>query len=87
MKTRIIYLTRTRPVLTEPERRAALGALSDSHPVVLTIQDELDEALVRTAGDMTERQHAAEQRSYDAGYLAAVADLRARIEELRRSSG
>jgi hypothetical protein len=85
MKPRIIYLNRTRPVLTDGERRNAIGGLGDAHPVLLTLRDEFDEAQIRAAVDTAERERTPEQRAYDSGYLAAVLDLRARIEELTRA--
>ena len=83
MKQRIIFLNRTRPVLTDGERRNALGGLGEAHPVLLTLRDEFDEAQIRAAVDTAERERTDAQRSYDSGYLAAVLDLRARIEDLR----
>lgn len=82
-KARIIYLNRTRPVLTEQERRNALGGMGEEHPVLLALRDEFDEAQIRAAADAAERNRAPDVRSYEGGYLAAILDLRARLEELR----
>lgn len=78
----VVYLTRSRPVTTEPQRREAIGSLDEMNPVWCTLVDELDTALAEETLGASARGLTPDERAYRAGRTAMVAELRMRLEEL-----
>jgi hypothetical protein len=60
-----------------------LSGLSDAHPVWCTVNDIIGEAAEGATVAAVQAEMAAEERSYQCGYLAALRDLRDELHRLR----
>jgi hypothetical protein len=79
---RVIYIRHAYPRMDETQLRRALASVPPDDPRLVAIRQLIDEELGAAFLEVSMRDRTPEQRAHAAGSIAALADLKNRLEEI-----